>query len=233
MVAEEKKHARVTEEELQRVKSRFGKTWTPKEPLAFMNTQATRDTIRKYCEGIGDMNPLYVNKEYAAKTRYKGLTAPPCFLYSVYWPCAQGITMRGVHSWHSGNEWEWYRPIREGDDITFQVTPTHMYDRPSTQAGRIWQAFDETIYKNQRGEIIGKAVGWTTLAERDEAGKKGKERHAGITGAKYTPEEIEKINQTYENEVIRGAEPRYWEDVKEGEVVLCSGSSLLKPWVVL
>lgn len=211
------KHVKVTEEELNRVKSRFGKTWSPKKPLVHMNTQATRDTIRHYCEGIGDMNPLYTDQEYAKKTRYGGLIAPPTFLYSVYWPCGQGITMRGVHSWHSGNEWEWYLPICEGDDITFEVTPTDMYDRPSTQAGRIWQAFDETIYKNHRGEVIAKAKGWTTLAERDEAGKKGKERHAGITQARYTPKEIEKINQAYENELIRGSTPRYWEDVEVGE----------------
>ena len=212
-----KAHAKVTAEEFARVKSRIGKTWRPHEPITHLNTQATRDTIRHFCEGIGDMNPLYQVSEYAEKTKYRKITAPPCFLYSVYWPCAQGITMRGVHSWHSGNEWEWYRPIFEGDEISFEVTPTDVFERPSTQAGRVWQAYDETIYRDQRGEVIAKAIGWTTLAERELAGEHGKERHKGITKAKYTPEEIERINRDYEKEAIRGSSPRYWEDVEIDE----------------
>ena len=95
---ERKEHAKVTAEELARVKSRIGKTWRPREPIPFLHTQAPRDAIRYYCEGIGDVNPLYRDPEYAKKTRYGRIIAPPCFLYSVYWPCAQGITMRGVHS---------------------------------------------------------------------------------------------------------------------------------------
>ena len=217
MTMERKEHVKVTPEELDRVKARIGKTWRLEKPLPFLNTQATRDTIRHYCEGIGDMNPLYIEPAYAQKTKYGRIIAPPCFLYSVYWPCAQGITMRGVHSWHSGNEWEWYRPIYEGDEIFVEVTPTGIFERPSKMAGRVWQAYDEAIYKNQRGEVIAKAIGWTTLAERDVAGERGKERHAGITRASYTPEEMERIYQDYEREVIRGATPRYWEEVKVGE----------------
>ena len=56
MAIERKEHARVTPEELERVKSRMGKTWRRDKPIPFLNTQATRDTIRHYCEGIGDMN---------------------------------------------------------------------------------------------------------------------------------------------------------------------------------
>ena len=67
MTIERKEHARVTPEELERVKSRMGKTWRREKPLPFLNTQATKDTIRHYCEGIGDMNPLYIDPEYAKK----------------------------------------------------------------------------------------------------------------------------------------------------------------------
>lgn len=33
----------------------------------------------------------------------------------------------------------------------------------------------------------------------------------------YRPEELERLYQVYANEEIRGARPRYWEDVAEGE----------------
>ena len=111
------KHARVTQEELERVRSRFGKTWSPSKPLIHMNTQATRDTIRHYCEGIGDMNPLYTDPEYAKKTPYGALIAPPNWLYSVFptW-VLQGLP--GIQAFHSGNDWRFYRPIYVYDTIT-------------------------------------------------------------------------------------------------------------------
>ena len=75
----EKVHAKVTARELARVKKRIGKTWQPSEPIPHLNTQATRDTIRHFCEGIGDMNSLYRNPKYAKKTKYGKIIAPPLF----------------------------------------------------------------------------------------------------------------------------------------------------------
>src|SRR5699024_3946968 len=35
--------------------------------------------IRKFADSIGDSNPLYRDEEYAAKTTYGGIIAPPTF----------------------------------------------------------------------------------------------------------------------------------------------------------
>lgn len=120
--------------------------------------------------------------------------------------------MPGMHGWHSGNEWTWYKPILEGDEFTVTVTMTNLMEKPNSRmAGRTFIGFDETIYKNQRGEIVAKAAGWSTIAERAAAGEKGKYRD--IEKATYTPEQMKKINDDYDKEVIRGAKPRFWEDV--------------------
>ena len=79
---EEKVHAKVTDQELARARDRIGIPWRPQEPIPHLNTQATRDTIRHFCEGIGDMNPLYRDPEYAKKTKYQKIIAPPCFSLS-------------------------------------------------------------------------------------------------------------------------------------------------------
>ena len=50
---------------------------------AIFNEYATEDNIRKYVNGIGDINPLYRDKEYAAKSRYGGIIAPPAFIFSI------------------------------------------------------------------------------------------------------------------------------------------------------
>src|SRR5215831_11455359 len=43
--------------------------------------EATRDNIRHYAHGIGDDNPLWCDPDYAAKTSYGFLVAPPSFLF--------------------------------------------------------------------------------------------------------------------------------------------------------
>jgi len=206
-------HAVITEEMLARARSRIGQVWTPTEP--YFNTAATKDTILHFANGIGDKNPLFRNQEYARRTKYGRLVAPPCFLYSVYWPSGLGGGFPGIHAWHSGNDWEWYRPILEGDEFTFANVLTDVVEKTGRSAGRIVITYSDTYYWNQRGELVAKARGWAVWAERGAAGERGKYRH--IPKATYSQEELERIYADYDREVIRGGEPRYWEDVEEGE----------------
>ena len=57
------------------------------------NEEATRIAILKFAEGIGDTNPLWSDPEYAAKTRYGTIVAPPSWVFSVF---------SGIHSTASG-----------------------------------------------------------------------------------------------------------------------------------
>jgi acyl dehydratase len=38
--------------------------------------------IRHFADGLGDTNPLWTDEEYAKRTKWGGIIAPPCFLYS-------------------------------------------------------------------------------------------------------------------------------------------------------
>ena len=71
-------HAVITQEMVDDVKRRLGETVTPTTP--FFNTEASHDTIRHFCDAVGDANPLYRHEAYAGKTRYGTIIAPPCFL---------------------------------------------------------------------------------------------------------------------------------------------------------
>jgi len=208
-----KQHAVLTPEMIERAKGRIGKPFIPREP--YFNTQATKDTIRHFVNGIGDRNPLYRDEGYAKGTRYGRLVAPPCFLYSIYWPAGGGGGFPGIHAWHSGNDWEWYLPILEGDEFTYTHTLTDVVEKTSQMAGRIVITYGEAVYTNQRGEVVAKAKGWSVHAERGASGERGKYRH--IEKATYTPQQMERIYQDYDSEVIRGATPRFWEEIEIGE----------------
>lgn len=206
------KHATITDEMIARQRSRIGQVWSSTAP--YFNNQATKDTIRHFVDGFGDTNPLFRNEEYARKTRYGRLVAPPCFLYSVYWPVG-GTGMPGIHAWHSGNDWKFYKPILEGDEFTYTNTLTDVVEKDSKMAGRMVIQYGDAVYKNQRGEIVAKAKGWAVWAGRAESGAMSK--YKDIKKATYTPEEMQNIIESYEREEIRGANPRYWEDVQVGD----------------
>jgi len=202
----------ITNEMVEELKKRIGIVWKPRRP--YFNIGATRDTIAHYCDGIGDMNPLYVDPEYAKGTAYGRLAAPPTWLYSVYW-AAQGRGMPGVHAWHSGDKWEFYQPILEGDTFTYTNELVDVQVKESQMAGKTVIQYHDIRYYNQRGELVGKALDWCVRAARRASGEKGK--YADIKAAEYTKEELQKIYEDYDAEEIRGADPRYWEDVHVGD----------------
>ena len=46
------------------------------------NEYATRTAILRFCEGIGDDNPLWTEEDYAKTTAHSGLIAPPSFIFA-------------------------------------------------------------------------------------------------------------------------------------------------------
>lgn len=179
------------------------------------NQYVTPDSIRHYVDGIGDPNPLYRDEEYAKKTRYQSLIAPPSWLYSVYptW-VLQGLP--GVHAFHSGNDWEIYKPIYNGDIITPEAVFTGFEEKPSKFAGKMVMEYQEARYFNQRGELVAKAKSWLVRAERGAAREKGK--YAAIQlPHPWTEEELRKVEEDVLAEEVRGGNVRYWEDVQVGE----------------
>ena len=179
------------------------------------NTEVTEDSVRHFCDGIGDTNPLYRDIEYAKKTRYKGLIAPPSWLYSVFptW-VLQGL--RGVHGFHAGNDWEFYRPIRVGDKIKPKCFFTGFEEKKSEFAETIIMEYQEAQYFNQNNLLLAKAKTWIVQAERKTARDKGKYSKIQLPHP-WTEEELKKVEEDILSEKVRGAEPRYWEDVAEGE----------------
>ncbi|MDO8674237.1 MAG: MaoC family dehydratase N-terminal domain-containing protein [Dehalococcoidia bacterium] len=202
----------ITDEMIAEHRKRLNIVWKPSTP--YFNTSATRDAITHFCHGIGDDNCLYTDSDYAKGTKYGRVIAPPAFLYSVYW-AAQGRGMPGVHAWHSGDKWEFYQPILEGDSITYTNEMVDVQVKESQMAGRSVIQYHDIRYYNQRGELVAKALDWCTRAARKTSADKGK--YADIQPAEYTNEEMDKIYADYAAEEIRGANPRYWEDVNVGD----------------
>ncbi len=205
----------ITEEAVERLRSRIGTFNRPSfYGMGQFNESATVDTIRHFVQGIGDYNPLWSDHEHARKSRFGEIIAPPSFLYSVYWCSGRTGGLPGVHGFHSGNDWTWYRPIRLGDRITVQEQFTGLEEKKSKFAGRTFIQSSVATYCNQRSEVIAKCKGWQVRAERKAARETGKYQREPYP---YTGDELEAIHNAILSEEYRGATPRFWEDVEIGE----------------
>lgn len=179
------------------------------------NQTVSVESIRNYLNGIGDNNLLYREPEYAAKSKYRGLIAPPNWLYSVFptW-VLQGLA--GIHAFHSGNDWVFYKPLFPGDFVSAKCKFMGYDVKPSKFAGKTVFEYQRSSFFNQKEELVAETDLWLVRAERQVARKTGKYNTVQLPHP-YTDRELKMIDEQVLNEEIRGDQPRYWEDVRVGE----------------
>jgi acyl dehydratase len=210
---------KITEEGLDDLRKRIGVLIT--DTLEPWNYEATRDAIRHYAHGIGDDNPLWTNPDYAAKTQYGNIVALPSFLFSTS-RIVSGYCggLAGVHAMWAGADWTWHQPVLRGDTITTNAYLKDLIEHSTKFAGRAFQQIYHVDFFNQKGEKVAECDSWVFRTDRDEARERGT-KYTEVRGVvkPFTDEELAEFYKLYEAEEIRGATPRYWEDVKEGEAL--------------
>lgn len=213
----EAKFPKITEEGLEDLRKRIGvKIENTVEPW---NYEATRDAIRHYAHGIGDDNPLWCDPEYAAKTKYGTIVALPSFLFSTS-RIVSGYCggLPGVHAMWAGADWTWHKPVLRNDTISTEAYLKDLIEHQTRFAGRAYQQIYHVDFYNQAGDQVAECDSYVFRTDRDEARERGT-KYTGQVGKveKLTDEQMQEWFDLYRNEEIRGATPRYWEDVKEGD----------------
>ena len=213
------KFPKITEEGLDDLRSRIGvKIENTVEPW---NYEATRDAIRHYAHGIGDDNPLWCDPEYAAKTKYGTIVALPSFMFTtsrIISGYCGGLS--GVHAMWAGADWTWHKPVLRNDTIHTEAYLKDLVEHQTKFAGRSFQQIYHVDFFNQKGDKVAEGDSWVFRTDRDEARERGtKYTEARGRVEPYTEEQLEEFTRLYQAEEIRGATPRYWEGVKEGEAL--------------
>jgi acyl dehydratase len=210
-----RKFVPITDEALAALRGRIGRRIEDTvEPWCH---EATRDAIRHYAHGIGDDNPLWCDPSYARQTRYGDVIAPPSFLFA----CDRVVSgyvggLPGVHAMFAGVDFAWHRVIRRGDEITSEARLKDLVVHETKFAGRAVQQIYHVTFANQRGEALAAADSWCFRTDRDVARELGTKYEDVKTRPRhvYTREELAEIARLYEQEEVRGATARYWEDVE-------------------
>jgi len=133
--------------------------------------------IRHWAYALNDMNPAYLDEEFAASSRYGSIVSPPVMLQS--WtmppPKLEGIGERGgvpieiktnplqflSDAGYTGiiatnSEFEIERYPAVGDQISAETVFDTISDKKKTAMGEGYFVTWVTIYRDQNDEIIGR-----------------------------------------------------------------------------
>lgn len=132
-----------------------------------MVLEVEKGAIKKYADATDDLNPLYWNEEYAKKTRYSSIIAPPGFFG---WPVKPSRPMplfvdvmeELIKSFEDagfsrivdgGIEYDFNIYVRAGDILVAIPKVADVYAREGKR-GKLLFGIIETTYINQNGDIV-------------------------------------------------------------------------------
>ena len=126
--------------------------------------------IRHWCEAMQDGNPLYTDEEYARKSKYGGIIAPPTMVLTWTMPPLWPPTDRPPHPFEQYLEkldkagfygilitnvaQKYLRPLFPGDHITFTYKVTDVSPEKKTSLGSGHFVTTTFIFTNQKGETV-------------------------------------------------------------------------------
>ncbi|MBU3946857.1 MAG: MaoC family dehydratase [Proteobacteria bacterium] len=121
--------------------------------LPDMTYALTDDVIDKYLEAIDDLNPLYLDEEYAKKTPFNGRIVPPISMAiystvsSVIKPLKQKTPPGLIHA---SQKFEFTGLVRPGDELLIKTIVEDKYEKK----GRKYVVFKSEVF-NKDGQKIG------------------------------------------------------------------------------
>lgn len=128
--------------------------------------EVTKKDIRRFAQAIGDPNRLYYDEEYAKKSRYGKIIAPPLFCHSIAFedvpaeklredglPTEIDVPLPVQRAIGGGSEFEVGEPISPGDVITVTGTIIDIYEKQG-KSGVLYFVVIDTVYTNQNGKMV-------------------------------------------------------------------------------
>jgi acyl dehydratase len=138
--------------------------------LEVCKDEVNKAMIRHWCEAMEDGNPLYTDEEYAKKSKYKGIIAPPqmvqAFSTPPLWPKREkgpDPFAKAVHMVKEGGYFgivattttqEYFLPMRPGDQLSFKVKLADVSPEKVTRIGTGHFITAEYTYINQKEEVV-------------------------------------------------------------------------------
>ena len=217
----------ITDEAIDRLRARIGVAEPHPQPPHYL--QPDLDAFRHVAYAYGDDNPLWSDPDYAAETVWMMPIAPPALvggdtligedevteLAPELRELMKGDPLRGVHAFYAASAREWWAPLYAGRRVARRNALVAVLDKPSDFAERAVHEWTGQVFADDTGRLLSAQYRLMVRTERSKA--RARKKHDAIELAHYTDDEITAIEDQYAAEGPRGAEPRWWEDVAEGD----------------
>ncbi|SFU09221.1 MaoC family dehydratase [Paraburkholderia aspalathi] len=177
--------------------------------------------IRRWARySVGDDNPLFSESDYAKRSTWGTVVAPPTFLYTI----DSGIVapgLPGIQWIFAGSRFEHFLPVKAGDTITARARLIDVQIKEGSNIARYVNQVGEVLYTNQHNQLVTRYEGDIYRVPRKRSGGGFKfavdDKKELPPPYRYTDDEIEAIANGYRNEYRRGNDTLYWEDVQIGD----------------
>ena len=130
----------------------------------------------------------------------------------------KGDPLRGVHAFYSASAREWWAPLRPDRRVFRRNALVGVLDKPSEFAGRAVHEWTAQVFRDDDGHA---AVGPVPADDPHRAREGAREEEVRRHRARAVHRRADRRASTRSTPraAPRGAEPRWWEDVDEGDEV--------------
>jgi acyl dehydratase len=127
--------------------------------------EVEKGAIRRYADAVGDDNPLYYDEEYAKKSRYGCIIAPPGFFGWAKKTISSSEGLIGLIGamieagyagiLDGGMAYDFYLPVRVGDTLVGSPKVADIALKEGKTKMMVLRF--ETSYTNQNGDLVAKS----------------------------------------------------------------------------
>ena len=170
----------MADEEVDRLRERLERyVGQPMGPPGVAPDPVNVPMIRHWVDALDDRNPVYLDEDFAATTRFGGIVAPPAMLqtWTMPRPKIEGIAERGgapgemgdnpmlpldaagyVGTLATNSELEFERYLRPGERLHTSIEVESISNRKSTSLGKGYFLTWVTTYTTDEGEVVGRQL---------------------------------------------------------------------------
>ncbi|KPV44232.1 MaoC family dehydratase N-terminal domain-containing protein [Alicyclobacillus ferrooxydans] len=134
---------------------------TSDEFRAFLNkaskpvkNEVEKGAIRKFAQAIGDANPLYLNEEAAAASRYGKIIAPPTFSRTFDYGAIEGMKFEAKGLIHGDERFRYFRPIFAGDVLYCSRKLVDVFERSGKLGNMTFLVYEQTAADEAGNPVV-------------------------------------------------------------------------------
>ena len=172
--------------------------------------EVTPDNIRDFCNWTGSENPLFLDEDYAAQTRWRGLIGPSSMVGQAI--IAPGL--RGIQWIYGGIDWEFFDVLRPGDVITQTGMLEDAIEKRGKTVPRMVLQIGRLHCVRQDGVPVARSRVYHVRTPRRQA--PGGMNYQ-VERVPWGPEDLASFEEEMLAQTARGAQTRYWEEVDQDE----------------